>query len=69
VGAHVRAGISTSTATPWRNEIVSATATRRVGFAIIPTGLAAVANSDIAAEDTFLRLPERACSDRAGSES
>ena len=51
-------------ATGWKE-----TATRRVGFAIIPTGLAAVANSDIAAEDTFLRLPERACSDRAGSES
>ena len=43
-------------------EIVSATATRRAVFAMMPTGLAAVANSDIAAEDTFMRLPERASS-------
>ena len=39
-------------------EIVSATATRRDVFAMKPAGLAAVANSDIAAEDTFMWLPE-----------
>lgn len=35
-------------------EIVSATATRRDVFAMMPIGLAPVANSDIAAEDTFM---------------
>jgi hypothetical protein len=37
--------------------MVSATATRRAVFARMPAGLAAVANSDIAAEDTFMWLP------------
>jgi hypothetical protein len=41
-------------------EIVSATATRRDVFAMMPTGLAAVANSDIVDEDTFMWVPERA---------
>src|ERR1700693_4755705 len=45
---------------PTAIEMVSATATRRAVFAMMPAGLAAVANSDIAAEDTFMWLPERA---------
>ena len=48
---------------------VSATAARSAVFAMMPTGLAAVATSVSAAEDTFMWLPERASSDRAWSES
>jgi hypothetical protein len=39
---------------PTAIEMISATATRRAVFAMMPAGLAAVANSDIAAEDTFM---------------
>jgi hypothetical protein len=38
--------------------MISATAMRRAVFAKMPAGLAAVANSDIAAEDTCMWLPE-----------
>src|SRR3954466_6707479 len=54
---------------PTLMEMVSATAIRRDVFAMMLTGFAAAATSDIAAEDTSMWLPERPSSDRMWSES